>query len=74
MDIEKIIESACAKATLQFNRDFREECHRLAIEENKLGIWGHSDALNSTIPIMIKNILLDIFQEIDVHIKESTDR
>jgi hypothetical protein len=64
MDNDNIVENACARATLQFQKEFETENKRLIKEEDMLGVWANSEALKNTIPNLLKNALLLAFNEI----------
>ena len=64
MDIEKIVKSATAIATLEFQENIKKEFKRSIEEDDLLGIWAKLQALEKSTPKLIESILTEILCEI----------
>lgn len=66
-DIDKIVENAYAKATLSFKDELEKE-FKVLHEEDYIWAGARIEALEKTIPVLVKNMLkyalLEISQEI----------
>lgn len=59
MDIDKIVKSASAIATLQFQEDVKKEATRLTKEDDIVPVWALEKSIQANIPKLIENILSD---------------
>ena len=57
MNLDKIITSATAICTLQFQKEIKSEAARLTREENFVPVWALSKAIENKTPELVANIL-----------------
>ena len=64
MDIDNIVENACARATIQFQKDVEKETQRLIEEKDYAGVWANIEAVKLVVPDLVKNAIKLALMEI----------
>ena len=65
MDIEKVVRSAVAIATVDFHKRIEADRIRLANEKDLRGLWALPEALLNQIPCLIEQTLIHVISEMN---------
>lgn len=69
MDVEKIVKSACAISTIEFNKAVEAKAKRLTKEEDVVPVWALSMAIQSCLPDLLENtikmVLNDVLEQLE---------